>query len=233
MGTLCQKAALSWVQIIKSKMVVSLDFCSSYQKLPKISTFTSIFQHKSLNITPICYTASIIAASYGAESSYGKKKKFFLTFFDLAWLSFFFDLEFKLVELKNGETYNGHLVSCDNWMNINLREVICTSRVRKNCLFYEYIVGRRVTCVPINVEINPSQGRGLLWISKCLFCFRSIVYTVVRLFNLSYLFFQDGDRFWKIPECYIRGSNIKYLRIPDEVSMPLLWSPHPTMEGID
>ncbi|XP_047700246.1 U6 snRNA-associated Sm-like protein LSm4 isoform X5 [Prionailurus viverrinus] len=36
-----------------------------------------------------------------------------------------------LVELKNGETYNGHLVSCDNWMNINLREVICTSRGRK------------------------------------------------------------------------------------------------------
>ncbi|XP_046851998.1 U6 snRNA-associated Sm-like protein LSm4 [Xenia sp. Carnegie-2017] len=60
-----------------------------------------------------------------------------------------------LVELKNGETYNGHLVSCDNWMNINLREVICTAR--------------------------------------------------------------DGDRFWRIPECYVRGSNIKYLRIPDEV----------------
>lgn len=36
----------------------------------------------------------------------------------------------QLVELKNGETYNGHLVNCDNWMNINLREVICTSRVR-------------------------------------------------------------------------------------------------------
>ncbi|ESN90736.1 hypothetical protein HELRODRAFT_166439 [Helobdella robusta] len=60
-----------------------------------------------------------------------------------------------LVELKNGETYNGHLVCCDAWMNINLREVICTSR--------------------------------------------------------------DGDRFWKMPECYIRGSMIKYLRIPDEV----------------
>ncbi|XP_022106962.1 U6 snRNA-associated Sm-like protein LSm4 isoform X3 [Acanthaster planci] len=60
-----------------------------------------------------------------------------------------------LVELKNGETYNGHLVACDNWMNINLREVICTSR--------------------------------------------------------------DGDRFWRMPECYIRGSTIKYLRIPDEV----------------
>jgi U6 snRNA-associated Sm-like protein LSm4 len=64
-------------------------------------------------------------------------------------------LNFQLVELKNGETYNGHLVSCDNWMNINLREVICTSR--------------------------------------------------------------DGDKFWRMPECYIRGSTIKYLRIPDEV----------------
>ncbi|CAD1479776.1 unnamed protein product, partial [Heterotrigona itama] len=62
---------------------------------------------------------------------------------------------YKLVELKNGETYNGHLVSCDSWMNINLREVICTSR--------------------------------------------------------------DGDKFWRMPECYIRGSTIKYLRIPDEV----------------
>jgi len=60
-----------------------------------------------------------------------------------------------LVELKNGETYNGHLVSCDTWMNVNLREVICTS--------------------------------------------------------------SDGDRFWKLAECYIRGSTIKYLRIPDEV----------------
>ncbi|GMP41587.1 hypothetical protein CsSME_00011634 [Camellia sinensis var. sinensis] len=34
-----------------------------------------------------------------------------------------------LVELKNGETYNGHLVNCDTWMNIHLREVICTSKV--------------------------------------------------------------------------------------------------------
>jgi small nuclear ribonucleoprotein (snRNP)-like protein len=35
----------------------------------------------------------------------------------------------QLVELKNGETYNGHLVNCDTWMNIHLREVICTSKV--------------------------------------------------------------------------------------------------------
>ena len=28
---------------------------------------------------------------------------------------------------------------------------------------------------------------------------------------------QNGDRFWKLPECYIRGNSIKYLRIPDEI----------------
>ena len=26
-----------------------------------------------------------------------------------------------------------------------------------------------------------------------------------------------GDQFWKIPECFVRGNTIKYLRIPDEV----------------
>ena len=33
-----------------------------------------------------------------------------------------------LIELKTGDTYNGLLSECDNWMNINLREVIHTSR---------------------------------------------------------------------------------------------------------
>lgn len=32
-----------------------------------------------------------------------------------------------LVELKNGDTYNGTLVNCDNFMNINLTKVIFTS----------------------------------------------------------------------------------------------------------
>ncbi|KNE68067.1 hypothetical protein AMAG_13239 [Allomyces macrogynus ATCC 38327] len=59
------------------------------------------------------------------------------------------------VEIKSGESYNGHLVSCDNFMNLILRDVICTSA--------------------------------------------------------------EGDRFWKLPECYIRGHSIKYLHIPDEV----------------
>ncbi|GMK59999.1 hypothetical protein CspeluHIS016_0902160 [Cutaneotrichosporon spelunceum] len=32
-----------------------------------------------------------------------------------------------LVELKNGVTFNGHLVDCDNFMNVTLREVYETS----------------------------------------------------------------------------------------------------------
>jgi U6 snRNA-associated Sm-like protein LSm4 len=61
----------------------------------------------------------------------------------------------QLVELKNGETYNGHLVSCDTWMNVHLKEVICTSK--------------------------------------------------------------DGDRFWRMANCYVRGNTIKYVCVPDEV----------------
>lgn len=34
-----------------------------------------------------------------------------------------------LIELKNGDTYNGRLVRCDMFMNICLRDVICTSKV--------------------------------------------------------------------------------------------------------
>ncbi|KAI6193487.1 GPI inositol-deacylase [Aphelenchoides besseyi] len=60
-----------------------------------------------------------------------------------------------LIELKNGETYNGVLISCDSWMNVHLRDAICTSK--------------------------------------------------------------DGDKFMKIPEVYVRGATIKYLRIPEEV----------------
>jgi U6 snRNA-associated Sm-like protein LSm4 len=60
-----------------------------------------------------------------------------------------------LVELKSGETFNGHLVNCDNWMNLTLREVIQTS--------------------------------------------------------------PEGDKFWRLPECYIRGNTIKYLNVPEEI----------------
>ncbi|EHY60765.1 putative U6 snRNA-associated Sm-like protein LSm4 [Exophiala dermatitidis] len=60
-----------------------------------------------------------------------------------------------LVELKNGETLNGHLVNCDTWMNLTLKEVVQTS--------------------------------------------------------------PEGDRFWRLPEAYVRGNNIKYLRVPEEI----------------
>lgn len=60
-----------------------------------------------------------------------------------------------LVELKSGETINGHLVNCDSWMNLLLKEVVLTS--------------------------------------------------------------SDGESFTQIPEYYVRGNLIKYLRIPDEL----------------
>jgi small nuclear ribonucleoprotein (snRNP)-like protein len=65
----------------------------------------------------------------------------------------------QLVELKNGETFNGHLVNCDNFMNITLREVYQTSA--------------------------------------------------------------DGDRFWKVKECYIRGSTVCWRFPPHSVR----WTP--------
>lgn len=51
-----------------------------------------------------------------------------------------------LVELKNGETLNGHLVNCDNWMNLTLKEVVQTT--------------------------------------------------------------PEGDRFFRLPEVYVRGNNV-------------------------
>ena len=58
------------------------------------------------------------------------------------------NINLQLVELKNGETFNGHLVNCDNFMNITLREVYQTTA--------------------------------------------------------------DGERFWKLKECYIRGSTVRF-----------------------
>ncbi len=60
-----------------------------------------------------------------------------------------------LIELKNGDTYSGTLVSCNMFMNITVREVTRTNK--------------------------------------------------------------DGDKFWNMPECFIRGNSIKYLQIPDQI----------------
>ena len=105
----------------------------------------------------------------------------------------------QLVELKNGETYNGHMVQCDSWMNVRLREVICTSKVRH--------LG---VCILESSSYLPRE-------EHCLDCrpwgnARHLCATSKR-----YECMQDGDRFWRIPETYIRGNTIKYLRVPDEV----------------
>ncbi|RWW40353.1 hypothetical protein BHE74_00054277 [Ensete ventricosum] len=78
-----------------------------------------------LMFTSCHYTsASAITPQDSTRASYGKEDRV-----SLASLVF-------LVELKNGETYNGHLVNCDTWMNIHLREVICTSKVNAFFLFF-------------------------------------------------------------------------------------------------
>ena len=46
-----------------------------------------------------------------------------------------------LVELKNGETLNGHLVTCDTWMNLTLKEVVQTSPVRSLSYSRFWILG--------------------------------------------------------------------------------------------
>ena len=49
-----------------------------------------------------------------------------------------------LVELKNGETLNGHLVTCDTWMNLTLKEVVQTSPVSLSCDAFETSTARSV-----------------------------------------------------------------------------------------
>eukprot|EP00878_Enallax_costatus_P037856 GHUV01042913.1.p1 GENE.GHUV01042913.1~~GHUV01042913.1.p1 ORF type:complete len:162 (-),score=40.87 GHUV01042913.1:11-496(-) len=39
---------------------------------------------------------------------------------------------------------------------------------------------------------------------------------------------QDGDRFWRMPEVYIRGNTLKYLRVPEEVKNTGLAARHNT-----
>lgn len=42
---------------------------------------------------------------------------------------------------------------------------------------------------------------------------------VISSMTLStHVFVQDGDRFWRMPEVYIRGNTLKYLRVPEEVT---------------
>lgn len=65
-----------------------------------------------------------------------------------------------LVELKNGETLNGHLASCDNWMNLILKEVVQTSP--EGDRFFRlpevYVRGNNVSCNPAST-LNRIQCR--------------------------------------------------------------------------
>ncbi|KAI8905022.1 U6 snRNA-associated Sm-like protein, partial [Gorgonomyces haynaldii] len=71
-----------------------------------------------------------------------------------------------VVELKNATTYNGHLVSCDSWMNIVLSQVIMTV-VSDKPRFYKideiYIKGNHIKHlrIPDHVVdlVRKDQGR--------------------------------------------------------------------------
>jgi small nuclear ribonucleoprotein (snRNP)-like protein len=67
-----------------------------------------------------------------------------------------------MVELKSGETYNGHLVNIDSWMNIHLREVICTSKVgcgaarmHPQCILAEVTVSMRTCYHGMCLDVPP------------------------------------------------------------------------------
>lgn len=94
-------------------------------------------------------------------------------------------LPVQLVELKNGETFNGHLVGCDNFMNLTLKEVYQTSAVRS--------LGLATT----GGEADWSSSGDM----------------------------QDGEQFWKLPECYVRGNNVRLYRVTSRSPRLLLPPP--------
>ncbi|CAN0159110.1 unnamed protein product, partial [Ectocarpus sp. 8 AP-2014] len=86
-----------------------------------------------------------------------------------------------LVELKNGDTYNGRLDNCDSWMNIKLKDVIFTSRdADKFVKMVEvYVRGNSIKYVTIPEEVldmvqeeDLSKESELTTITKMyVFCF--------------------------------------------------------------
>lgn len=64
-----------------------------------------------------------------------------------------------LVELKNGETLNGHLVNCDTWMNLTLKEVVQTSPVRFYIPSTPYAVATFLLAEPSRADQRGSCDR--------------------------------------------------------------------------
>ncbi|KAM3470653.1 hypothetical protein MY5147_006270 [Beauveria neobassiana] len=102
-----------------------------------------------------------------------------------------------LVELKNGETLNGHLVNCDTWMNLTLKEVVQTSPVRMP---------------PLNAPRDHSKKDAS---TRC-FVSRARASCRPKKQTANYRL-QEGDKFVRLPEVYVKGNNIKYLRVPEEI----------------
>ncbi|KAI3386842.1 hypothetical protein SNEBB_000368 [Seison nebaliae] len=60
-----------------------------------------------------------------------------------------------LIELKNGESYNGRLISVDSYMNIHMKDVICTSS--DGTQFWKmpeiHIRGNCIVCIRISDDV--------------------------------------------------------------------------------
>lgn len=73
-----------------------------------------------------------------------------------------------LVELKNGETLNGHLSNWDTWMNLTLQEVVQTSP--EGDKFFRlpevYVRGNNVE-YPSLINIAPFTNMSVDQISTC------------------------------------------------------------------
>ena len=85
-----------------------------------------------------------------------------------------------LVELKNGETLNGHLVTCDTWMNLTLKEVVQTSpvrfiypRLRTSFNKTTRLEGRRIelTCLGFRMGTSSSDYRRFMLRAIMYVCF--------------------------------------------------------------
>lgn len=67
----------------------------------------------------------------------------------------------QMVELKNGESFNGHLIDCDTFMNITLREVYQTSA--ESDRFWKlkevYIRGSTVCLLSILIWLGLTRAR--------------------------------------------------------------------------
>lgn len=71
-----------------------------------------------------------------------------------------------MVELKNGETLNGHLVMCDTWMNLTMKEVVQTSPEGDKFMRLPeiYVKGNNVRCLFFFISLfvsHPVSPTGL------------------------------------------------------------------------